>query len=409
MIWLAGSGLALLAVLGVAAPWWLPAFRRGGGLSRRKANVVAYRSRLAEIDADVAAGYMPSDSAEGARAELGAHLLEDAGAPSVETPVATHSRRGVWVAASALLLAFAGAWYALAGSWRTQALIDLAKSDPAAAHAASMEQMIERLRERIADEPDDADAWMWLGRSYRSLERHTDAATALGRASQLKDGQDPDLLAEEGEALAFAQDRSLAGAPAERFAQALALAPDHPRALFYAGIAAMQAGDNGTAITHWERLLRQDLPDETRAGIEHSLAQLRDKAGVKAPAAGPKAAAAMLKLEVRLAPALAAQVRPDDALFVYAQDAAGPRMPLAVRRFTAADLPLTTTLDDTHSMTPARTLSSASRWRVIARLSRAGSATPQPGDLQGEMLVDRARAGTAVALEIDRRLPDAAP
>jgi cytochrome c-type biogenesis protein CcmH len=398
--------LAVLAVAGVAAPWWLRPLMRGAGLSRRKANVTAYRSRLAELEADAAAGFLAPDAVDSARAELGAHLLEDlAGPAATERPQA--SRRGVPVLATLALLLFAGAWYAAAGSWRTQALVDLSRADPQAAHDASLQQMASRLQEHVAEEPQDAEAWTWLARTYRSLGRQAEAAAAFGQASKLKGGQDPDLLADEGEALALAQDRALAGAPADRFAQALAVAPDHPRALFYSGIAAMQAGDDRAAIAHWERLLRQDLPGDARATLEQSLAQLRERSGTPAPRA-PEAAAASLHLEVTLAPDLAPQVRPDDTLFIYASDAAGPRMPLAVRRFVAADLPLATTLDDSHGMA-GRTLSAAQRWRVVARVSRSGSATPQAGDLQGEIVVSRSGPGQRVKLEIDRPLTDGAP
>jgi cytochrome c-type biogenesis protein CcmH len=399
-----GLLVALLAIAGVAAPWWWPAFAQHRSLRRRAANVAAYRTRLAELDADVTGGVLASGAVESARAELGARLLKDVDALVEPANVAAGTRLPVLVAALALL-AFGAAWYAAAGSWRTQALIELAQTDPEAARQASLNESIARLRARVADEPGEIESWVWLARSYRARGSYADAAAAFARANELRGHQDPDLLVEEGEALAYTQDRRMAGAPAERFDKALALAPAHPQALWYGGIAALQAGDNLTAVARWEQLSRQELPEDMRSMIDHSLAQLRERAGIKAPApvAVAAAPALQLKVDVSITPELAREVGAGDVLFVYAQDPAGPPMPLAVQRLSAASLPLRTTLDDSNSPMPARKFSSVDRWRIVARISKTGSATPQPDDLEGAIEVGRAQAGRPAHVLISRR------
>ncbi len=403
MIWFLGVVIALLAIGGLAAPWWLPAFAQRRTLRRHAANVAAYRTRLQELEADVAGGVVAPEAAESVRQELGARLLKDVDA-LVEPETAAAPSRVILLVASLALLAFGGIWYAMAGSWRTQDLIELAKTDPEAARQASLNQSIARLRERVHDAPEDVESWVWLARSYRTRGSYSDAASAFGKANDLRGHQDPDLLVEEGEAVAFAQDRSMAGVPAERFDQALALAPGHPQALWYAGIAAMQVSDDAAAIRHWEQLQAQEISGEMRSVIEHSLAQLRGRSGQLAPRAAA-APVLQLKIDVSVAPELASQVQPGDVLFVFAQDASGPPMPLAVQRLSAADLPLTTTLDDSNSMTPARKLSSVDRWRLVARISRAGNAKPQPGDLEGSVEVGKADAGKGVQVLIRTKRP----
>jgi cytochrome c-type biogenesis protein CcmH len=409
MIELLGGLLAVLAIGGFATPWWWPAFARRRTQQRRAANVAAYRTRLAELDADVAAGVVAREAADSVREELGARLLQDVEAPAESAPAAA-APRGLLAVAAVALLAFTATWYAQAGTWRTQDLIELSRSDPEGARQQSLNQSIARLRERVAGAPEDWESWLWLARSYRARGSFADAAQAFARANALRGRQDPDLLVEEGEVLAQAQDRSLAGAPAERFEAALALAPDHPQALWYSGIAAMQAGEDATAIALLGQLLQQPgLPEDMRGVIEHSLARLRARSGIAAPAPapGPSVAAAGLQLtiDVSVDPALAGAVRAGDALFVYAVDPAGPPMPVAVQRLSAAQLPVRVTLDDSNSMMPTRKLSSLERWRLVARISRSGNATPQAGDLEGTIEIGRADAATAVRVIIDRQRP----
>jgi cytochrome c-type biogenesis protein CcmH len=87
---------------------------------------------------------------------------------------------------------------------------------------------------------------------------------------------------------------------------------------------------------------------------------------------------------VSLDPKLRDRVAANDALFIFARAANGPRMPLAVLRTTAGELPRNFTLDDSMAMAPAARLSGASEVVVEARISKTGSATPSPGDLQGD-------------------------
>ena len=411
MIWALGALVAAAAIGGLAAPWWWPSFAQRQSLRRRTANVTAYRGRLEELEADAQAAVVAPETVAAVKEELAARLLQDTDAPA-PAALGQKSSGGLLALAALGLLAFAAAWYAVAGTWRTQALVELNRTHPELARAQGVDQMIERLRRQLAKNPDDAESWAWLARSYSGRGNYTEAAEAFAKAGALKGGQDPDLLVDEGEALASAQNRAMTGAPAERFSQALALAPDHTRGLWFAGIAALQAGDDRAAVTRWERLLAQEIPEDTRATLEHSIARLRERSGLKAPATaeapapaapmGAASSALALKVDVSVAPELAGQVGAGDALFVFAQDAAGPPMPLAVQRLSAAQLPAQVTLDDSNSMTAGRKLSSVGRWRVVARVSRSGNAIPQPGDLEGSVEVGKADAGKPVKVVISR-------
>jgi cytochrome c-type biogenesis protein CcmH len=77
------------------------------------------------------------------------------------------------------------------------------------------------------------------------------------------------------------------------------------------------------------------------------------------------------------------RVPPQTAVYVFAREPGGSPMPVAVRRLTAAELPTVVTLDDTSAMQAGRNLSSAPRVEIVARVSRSGSVTPGPGDVEG--------------------------
>ena len=58
-------------------------------------------------------------------------------------------------------------------------------------------------------------------------------------------------------------------------------------------------------------------------------------------------------------------------------------MPLAVTRITVAQLPYRFTLDDSMAMAPGATISSHAQVVVVARVSKAGTAAPAKGDIEG--------------------------
>jgi cytochrome c-type biogenesis protein CcmH len=102
-----------------------------------------------------------------------------------------------------------------------------------------------------------------------------------------------------------------------------------------------------------------------------------------AASAAGTGAPAQVAGRIELSPELAARVAPGDTLFVFARAAAGPRLPLAILRRTAA-MPADFRLDDSMAMAPQLRLSGFASVVVGARISRSGNATPQAGDLIGQ-------------------------
>jgi cytochrome c-type biogenesis protein CcmH len=272
--------------------------------------------------------------------------------------------------------------------------------------------MVDTLAAKLRDNPNDVDGWALLGRSYFVLGRYADAAEAYASGSRVVNDQEPDLLVNQGESLALAGERNLQGRPMDLFRAALALDPDHGKALWYAGLAAEQAGVTADARRYWTALSNQTLPEELRTLLDARLQRLGG--AIATPAPGPAAATAtatataapVLRLDVSIAAELTAQAPDDAVLFVFARAAGGPPMPLAVHRGRAGDLPRRIVLDDSMSMQPGLNLSGFDRWEVVARISRAGGVQAASGDLQGSLTVARPELGeAALVLQIDQVIP----
>jgi cytochrome c-type biogenesis protein CcmH len=107
---------------------------------------------------------------------------------------------------------------------------------------------------------------------------------------------------------------------------------------------------------------------------------------------------------VAISDTLSSSVNPNDTLFIYARAETGPKMPLAILRLKAADLPTAFTLTDEMAMTPAMKLSSFPNVVIEARISKSGQAVPASGDLQG--LSSPVKVGdNNIAIKIDSRIP----
>lgn len=81
---------------------------------------------------------------------------------------------------------------------------------------------------------------------------------------------------------------------------------------------------------------------------------------------------------------MASKVAPDDTVFIFARAAQGPRMPLAILKRKASELPIRFVLDDSTAMSPALQLSRFAQVEVGVRVSKSGNAMPQSGDLVGQ-------------------------
>ena len=387
----------------------------------------ALQKQIRQLRAQHAAGSLTDEQFNTQRTALERQLLDHldqthtddapAAAPA-PTPAAPRPQRraGVqtWALLGVFMVVLAAAGYSLTGSpdqinqlpnsmGQAAAPAEGAEPPPHAMGAEQMAALVERLAERMKNNPQDAEGWVVLGRSYAAMGRADDALAALDKAVKLQPDE-PGILADYADALAVKNGRTLDGEPMKYIERALKADPNHVKALVLAGTASFNRGDFAGAVKFWDRVALAGSPDNPLVQVAASgAAEARSRANL--PAA-PATATAMLAAPsasgaagatapvaaaqagsvsgtVTIHPDMLAKASPDDAVFIFARAAVGSRMPLALLRKQVKDLPVAFTLDDSMAMSPAAKISGAEKIVVGARVTKSGQAMPQPGDLEG--------------------------
>lgn len=362
-------------------------------------NLALLREQRARLETELADGTLSQDEYTQAQNELARRVLQES-AP-VERSGATAQRS---VSAVVLLLAvpaLAIGLYAYLGepdAVRYEAELAKSRGDVSSEDVDAMvRQMAQQLESRPPGQAVDAPAWEMLARAHASRQRYADADKAYQRALELTP-DNPNLLADRADLLSLLQGQSADGEPMRLVNRALAIDPGHPKALALAGSAAYGRQDFVAAQTFWQRARQRAEPGSPFAqGLESSLEAAREGIASQPGGAARLAAQASPKSDlapaasghpgvrgqITLSPELQARLAPGDTLFVFARAVQGTRMPLAVMRLPATASPVAFTLDDSQAMTPEHRISLHQQVVVEARISRAGQALPQSGDLQG--------------------------
>jgi cytochrome c-type biogenesis protein CcmH len=413
VFWILAALMTAVALAFVLVP--LLRGRTDAGPTPVEANLEVLRGQRREIESDVANGTLPADAKDEALAEL----VERAQSDLAAAPVTRHTTGKPWITAAIVAVALPLIAFGVYLTHGTPAATDpkLARRDGnPPLDDKQIVAMVENLARKVRERPEDAQGWALLGRSMGALGRFQESADAYAQLDKLVPN-DPNVLADYADALGMAQGRTLAGKPYELAKRALSIDPKHKKALALAGTAALDAGDFDNALRYWQALGKELPADSEDAGqVRAIVGDVMMKAAAagqvlgsrprqdtaQAPAPGP--AAKSVSGSVSVAPEIAPRIGKGDTLFIFARAENGPRMPLAILRGPAQQLPATFTLDDTQAMAPNMRLSSADAVRIEARVSRSGNAAPQPGDLVGTSAVVKPGARD-VKVVIDKVLP----
>jgi cytochrome c-type biogenesis protein CcmH len=399
-------------------------------------NVEIARERLADLVKEKEAGGLSDEEFAQAKQDLELALAQDLEGTAKAAPEARSGGRWALLAAALLIPLMTVPLYLQIGSPH------LIESLPGASRAAAghgnnnemppVSQLVEQLAQRMEENPDNAEGWFLLGRTYMRLQNYTLAVNAFENVVRLLPDEPAGLLS-LADAMTMANNRRVGARATELLEKALSLDPNSVTALWLLGNAAADQGDTASALEYWQRAypLLDDEPS-----MQSELAQMISQAGGEIPASAadlppimaaaspatpaPQAAAApttpaaappeasdtggaAIAVEVALAPSLMERTAPTDTLFILARAESGPPMPLAVSRQLVRDLPLKVTLTDAMAMMPAMKLSSFPRIKISARISKSGQAGSAPGDLSAtDVVVDSANPPESVQLLINQ-------
>ena len=410
VFWVLASLMMALALAFVLVPLLRPS--RGRSPSALDANLEVLRGQRREIDADVANGILAASAREESLAELVDRARDDLAARGEPAPgAAARPWATVAIVAVSLPAIAFGTYFALGAPAAIEPRV--------AARGGEVDErqivaMVESLALKVRERPNDAQGWALLARSMGALGRFKESADAYEQLSRLAP-KDAQVLADYADALGMAQGGTLVGKPLELARTALAIDAKHKKALALAGTASLDARDFPAALGYWQALAGEVAPG---SDDQRQVRAIIDEVRAKAAAAGkplpassalaeahvPAPAAQSVSGRVSVAASVAPGVEANDTVFIFARAEGASRMPLAVVRAKARELPLTFTLDDSMAMTPAAKLSGAQALRVEARISRTGNATPQAGDLVGASAVVKPGA-SGIAIVVDRVLP----
>ncbi|MDP3832934.1 MAG: c-type cytochrome biogenesis protein CcmI [Hydrogenophaga sp.] len=363
-------------------------------------------AQRAQLDADRAAGRIGPDEHAQAQAELARRVLQE----TTHTEPAISSAQHRQLTAAVLLLAVPALALGLYDTLgQPGALREAASPATEGATLADVDAMVRQMQQALerrsgtGNEVEDAQAWAMLARSQAGLQRHAQAAESYARAIAL-DPRNPHLLADRADLISLLQGPGASAEAAQLVQRALAIDPAHPKALALAGRAAYEQQDFAAADAYWRRARAVAPPGSAFGdGLDRSIEAAR--AGLQANASsrtGTPAAAAPAGISgrVEIAPALRERLQPGDTLFIIARTPQGPRLPLAVLRLPATAGPTEFTLGDEHAMAADHKLSGQAQVVVEARVSRAGNAMPQAGDVTGRTaVIDNSARGVRVVVD----------
>jgi cytochrome c-type biogenesis protein CcmH len=402
LFWILSAAL-IAAAIGLLAPTLIRQQRTCDD-DTRVLNVEIARDRLAELEKAKEAGDLSDEEFEQGKQDLQLALAHDLEGAESQRPAKGGSGRGALVASIVLVPLITVPLYFEIGS--PQLITNPPGSPQLAGQQATdslppLDQLADQLRERMEENPENAEGWFLLGRTYMRLSNYAGATEAFEQVVRLMPDEPAGLLS-LADAMIMRDEMQTSPTAMALLEKTLRIDPENVTALWLLGNAAYDNGAVSGALHYWQQaypLLSQE-PE-----MQAQLAGRILEAGGEIPAAPPgvadvppimPAADTMpteggapsadsttdgIRVQVALSPDLIEQAEAGDIVFVLARAEQGPPMPLAVARHRIDELPLDIRLTDAMAMMPAMKLSSFDRVEVVAKVSKTGQAATQTGDL----------------------------
>src|ERR1044072_1974862 len=277
LFWLICAGLVAIALAFILPTLLQVGAQDSAEADSAEANLDVYRDQLSELETDQANGIISPEQYQQDRDEIERRLLDDVSSNAASQPTSKQATkpdakksavdRGPVYALAAGIPLVAIALFLILGKFVTNSSISgtpATVSPEGPMTQQGIEANVAKLAQRLEQNPNDAEGWTMLARSYLNLEKYSEASKAYERATALKT-DDADLLTEYAFVLAMTNNRQLAGQPRELVAKALQIEPENAKALELAGSAECQAKNYTTAIEYWQKVLAKSPPNSELA------------------------------------------------------------------------------------------------------------------------------------------------
>ncbi|SMH55531.1 c-type cytochrome biogenesis protein CcmI [Azospirillum agricola] len=274
LFWILAAALTVAVLLLILPPLLKPA---DAAPARDDYDREVYRDQLDELERDLARGVISPAQAEAAKAEIGRRML--ATAQPAPQPAARPARSAKALAMVLALTVPVGALAVYGAVGRpdqpARPLASRNLEQERGGPPKSVLAAIDKLKQQLAESPDDAQGWAILGQAYVKMNRPAEAADALRRAVALNK-DDLELLGLFAETLTEANDGTVPEEARAAFDGVLARDPKDARARFFAALARHQAGDQRDALERWRALLAESPANA--AWVPTVQAQIREAA-----------------------------------------------------------------------------------------------------------------------------------
>ncbi|MDM3870250.1 c-type cytochrome biogenesis protein CcmI [Porticoccus sp. W117] len=405
-LWWPLAALVVLALLFVCFPLLRPT-KNGPQVQQSRANAELFQEHLAELESQHQQGQIDDAELAALRAELERSLLVES--QNSGSQAASKAGKPLWLMLSLVVaLPVVALWlYLELGASDDLTIVDqlerssLMQSQGHPEALPMRANVLERIEQRLLDQPDNFYYWVLSGRLNTEQEQLNKALAAYRRADELSGGQDITLMREYLQVAFALRDQVELAELKSLTSRILQQVPDNLAVLGLNGRIAFEEGDFPTAVRDWRKVL-QALPPQHATAQQLKAELAKAEAGLT-PEQRQEQSKGQLQLVIKLAPEL--ELKPNATLFVIARPAgqtAGP--PLAVKRILNANLPVEVILDDSNLMLPDTSLSQAGVVTVTARISYSGGVKGQSGDLQGQQLKIPVGTGKPAHVLIDRQL-----
>jgi cytochrome c-type biogenesis protein CcmH len=289
LFWVICAGLLIIALAFILPPLFQSAPETHKGITehdRTEANIAVYRDQLQELKADLNNGIVSQEQFDQDTEEIEKRLLEDTPkTDKVSMSLPEKGRATAYALALAIPL-IAVVFYIQVGSPKGitgpgPQTTGARQMGPENRSAEQIAANVQKLADKLKENPADTEGWIMLGRSYTSMERFGEAAGAYAKATELKPN-DADLWAEYAFVTAMAGNRKVEGKSLELVNEALKIDPENAKALQLAGSAAFEAKDYKKAIELWQRVLsRAPADSELGQAITERINEAKSLAGSK--------------------------------------------------------------------------------------------------------------------------------